>query len=80
MQVASCIYFASYELHLLSELRVECKLRVGNTKVRVETKIASCLFSFERRPFSSNKRYSKVAIQFATFLWFFHIKSTFRPS
>ena len=56
LRVTSCTYCASYELHLLCELRVKSKLRVGNSKMRVETKIASCLFSFEKRPFSpSNK-------------------------
>ena len=46
---------ANCELHSLCELRVERKLRVGNSKVRVETKIASCLFSFEKKAFSPNK-------------------------
>ena len=69
MRVASCLYLASYELqvalivrvtscelHFLCELRVERKVRVGNSKVRVETESASCLFSFVKRPFSSNKK------------------------
>ena len=69
MRVASCLYFASCELlvalivqvtscelHSLCELRVERKVRVGNSKVRVETKSASCLFSFVERPCSSNKK------------------------
>ena len=69
MRVASCLYYASYELrvafivrvtscelHFLCELRVERKVRVGNSKVQVETKSASCLFSFVERPFSSNKK------------------------
>ena len=50
LRVASCTYYAS------CELRVERKVRVGNSKVRVETKSASCLFSFVKRPFSSNKK------------------------
>ena len=33
------------------ELRVERKFRVGNSKVRVETKLAGCLFSSENRGF-----------------------------
>ena len=65
MRVASCLCFASYELHLLCGLRVasctyyarvERKVRVGNSKVRLETKSLSCLFSFVERPFSSNKK------------------------
>ena len=68
MRLASCLYFASYELHLLCELRaasstyyancelrVKRKVRVGKSKVRVETKSASCQFSFVARPYSSNK-------------------------
>ena len=45
LRVASCTYYAN------CELRVKRRLRVGNPKVRVETEIASCLFSFEKRPF-----------------------------
>ena len=80
MWVASCINFVSRELRVAlivgvascpynasCELRVERKLRVGNSKLRVETKIASCLFSFEKGLFRQIKRYSEVAIQFATF-------------
>ena len=50
MRVASCTYYAS------CELGVERTVPVGNSKVRVETKSASCLFSFVERPFSSNKK------------------------
>ena len=50
LRVAICIYCARYEL------RVERKVRVGNSKVRVETKSASCLFSFVERSFLSNKK------------------------
>ena len=59
--LARCIYFASYklrvalivrvtsgDLHLICELRVEQKLLVGNSKVRVENKLESCLISFKR--------------------------------
>ena len=85
MRVASCLYFASYELHLLCELRVasctyyascelqvERKVRVGNSKVRVETKSASCLFSFVERPFSSNKKgILKSHFNLQLFFWVF---------
>ena len=56
LRVALTVQVTSCELHLLCELRVERKVRVGNSKVRVETKSASCLFSFVERPFSSNKK------------------------
>ena len=69
LRVTSCTYCASYELRVAlsmrvascelnerCELRVERKVRVGNSKVRVETKSASCLFSFVERAFSSNKK------------------------
>ena len=68
LRVAYVLRVTSYELHLLCELRVvictcyascqlrvERKVRVGNSRVRVETKSATCLFSFVERPFSSNK-------------------------
>ena len=94
MRVASCLYFASYELHLLCELRVascnhyascelrvERKVRVGNSKVRVETKSASCLFSFVERPFSSNKKgILKLHFNLQLSFGFSSMKSIFMPS
>ena len=60
LRVTSCTYCASYKLrctyYASCELRVARKVRVGNSKVRVETKSACCLFSFVERPFSSNKK------------------------
>ena len=50
LRVTSCTYCAS------CELRVERKVRVVNSKVRVETKSASCLFSFVERPFRQIKK------------------------
>ena len=66
VRVTSCPYYAS------CELRVERKVRVGNSKMQVETKSASCKFSFRKI-----KRYSKVAFQFATFFWVFFYEKHF---
>ena len=94
MRVTSCLYYATYELrvafivrvtscelHLLCELRVERKVRVGNSKVRVETKSASCLFTFVERPFSSNKKgILKSHFNLQLFFGFSSMKSIFMPS
>ena len=63
---ASCFYFAS------------CELRVENSKVPVETSIASCLFSFENRFFRHIKTHPEVAIQFVTVWWVSFNKKNFR--
>ena len=94
LRVAYVLRVASYELHLLCELRVasctyyascelpvERKVRVGNSKVQVETKSASCLFSFVERPFSSNKKgILKSHFNLQLFCWFSSMKSIFMPS
>ena len=75
LRVTSCTYCASYEL------RVERKVRVGNSKVRVETKSASCLFSFVERPSSSNKKgILKSHFNLQHFFGFSSMKSIFIPS
>ena len=55
LQVALIVRVISRELHLTCELRFQRKLRVGSSKVRVESKIAICLFPFERIRLSQNK-------------------------
>ena len=39
LRVTSCTYCASYELHLLCELRVDGKVRVGTQKCEVKPNV-----------------------------------------
>ena len=68
LRVALIVRVKSCELHLISELQVERKLRIGNSKVRVGPKLRIAYFLLKEMSLSPNKTFFEVAIQF-TSLW-----------